>query len=179
MDSDMSQEPTNMIDQSQIEQAVSERLHDCFAGFGLGPCERRDQLVDDLVQRTSTRWAEQPEADAAALAVEIAEADLDAWLTHVLGSAVLGEQPPLLAGRAACWSCAPRWPDLLLVHDDLPSAFVEAMRAALPVVTPPPLPAAMVEQPYDSWSLFDLAAAWLGGEPENGVAVVRQDDVAT
>ncbi len=175
----MSQEPTNMIDRSQIEQAVSERLHGCLAGFRLGPGERRDQLVDDLVQRTWSRFAEQPEADPVALAIEIAEAELGAWLTHVLGAAVLGEQPPLLVGRAACWSCARRWPELLLVYDDLPSAFVEAMRAALPAVTPPPMPAAMVEQPYDSWSLFDLAAAWLGGEPEGGVAVARQDDVAT
>lgn len=180
MDSDMSQEPSKMIDRSQIEQAVAERLHDGLAGFGLGPGSRRDQLVDQLAKLTWTRWAERPEADPATLAIEIAEAELDAWLTHVLGPNVLGEQSPLLAGRAACWSCLPRWPELLLAYDDLPSDFVEAMRAALPVATPPPMPAAMVDQPYDAWSPFDLAAAWLGdGEPENGVVVVRQDDATT
>ena len=97
----------------------------------------------------------------------------ETWLTAVLGAEKLAGQPALPIGRAAFLACGgpTSWPDLILVDEALPEAFVAAMRAAAPALAPMPTPGTMAEQSLESWSVADAGrvvvevldahAAWL------------------
>jgi hypothetical protein len=60
-------------------------------------------------------------------------------------------------GRAAFLACGgpARWSDLILIDENLPEAFVAAMRSAAPTLAPMPTPGAMAAQSLESWSIAD------------------------
>lgn len=126
------------------------------------PGRHRDALVERLLAEAERGTASTDEEGLNAAALEVADSELAAWFERLLGREVLAEQPPLLLGRAAFRLCGGghQWPDVLL-RDDVPPAFVEAMRSAMPMPTPPEERGIMVEQPFERWSLRDLAPARL------------------
>lgn len=143
----------------EVAGAASEartRLHAFLTGFGIGE-DARLVLVERLLAGACDHHRDHPDLSRADGAVLHAEQCLEAWLRGVLGLAA--DQPALPAGRAAFLACGgpDTWPDLVMVRDDPPDAFVSAMRAALPPLSPLPAPATMTEQPLDSWSLDDAA----------------------
>ena len=93
-----------------------------------------------------------------------AEQAFETWLTAVLGAEHLAGQPALLIGRAAFLACdgAAKWPDLILVDEPLPEAFVVAMRAAAPLLAPMPAPGAMAAQSLEAWSIVVAGRALAG-----------------
>ncbi len=115
---------------------------------------RRDLVNQNCLARAIGRWREVPQADLSALALEQIEDALGRWFAFVLGDDDLEEQSPLLVGWAAMEACgaARRWPNVLLTYDHLSPEFVEAMRAARMMPTPPELPGSMLAQPLEFWS---------------------------
>ncbi len=155
-----------------IEQwLVVRRIERLLEGLGMARGRRRELVIQNCMTRAVGRWREQPGTDLGALALEQIEDAFGRWFSFVLGDESLGEQPPMLVGRAALEACeaARRWPDVLLTYDHLPPAFVEAMRAATVLPTPAELPGNMLEQPLESWSLRELLmrmlGRWSGGLP--------------
>jgi hypothetical protein len=153
--------------------AMMEALQAFLADFGLGAGHGRDLLVERLLPGVCARREACPEEEPQDSATLHAEQACEAWLSGVLGSELLGDQPALPVGRAAFLACGgpARWSDLILA-DDLPDAFVAAMRAAAPTLAPAPMPGAMAAQSLDSWSLaeagrsvleiVDANLGWLG-----------------
>jgi hypothetical protein len=154
--------------------AAKTALRSFLAGFGVGPEQGVDLLMERLLPGAAARCRAQPEESAATSAVLHAEEAFEAWLTAVLGAEELGGQPALPIGRAAFLACGgpARWPDLILVQEPLPEAFVAAMRAAAPLLAPMPTPGTMATQSLESWTIgdagravvevLDAHAAWLG-----------------
>lgn len=109
----------------------------------------RDPL---LLGRTVERLLADPAmpADAAAAAAQV-ERRAALWF-----AALLDETPDertAAAGRAAFLlaGAAQRWPDAFLAPGEPPAALVAALRRAVPVAVPEPLPGAMIDQSLD-WS---------------------------
>jgi hypothetical protein len=129
-----------------------------LAGFGLDPADCRD-LVERLVAGALAYRHGQPDKPLAQCAFEHAEQAFEAWLAAVLGREHLGDLAPLVVGRAAFLLCEgpTRWSELVLIHDDLPAAFTDAMRAAVPPPTPVPAPGVMAAQSLESWSVAQAA----------------------
>ena len=148
-------------DDRHAVEAARGALRAFVAGFGVGPEQGRDLLVELLLPGASARCRAYPEEDAGACATLHAEQAFEIWLTAVLGAERLAGQPALPIGRAAFLACGgpTTWPDLILVHEGLPEAFVAAMRAAAPSLAPVPTPGAMAAQSLESWSIADLGRA--------------------
>jgi hypothetical protein len=132
-----------------------------LAGFGFGADARRDLLVERLLSGALARHRDHADKSLAECAMQHAEDALEAWLTLALGAERLTGQPALPVGRAAFLACdgATAWPDLILVEEALPEAFVTAMRAAAPFLTPMPTPGTMAAQSLESWSIADAGRA--------------------
>jgi hypothetical protein len=149
------------------DQAVLDALNRLLAGFGVRPDARTEAMIEDWHRRALGTRQQFPEADLADLAIAEAEADLNRWFDRVLGAEVIGEEPPVRAGRAACLLCraGERWPECFLSTDPLPKHVVEALRSAVPPATPPAHAGSMPEQALESWRLRDL----LGALPRAGL----------
>lgn len=134
-----------------------------IAGFGLDPADCRD-LVERLVAGAPADRCGQPDKPCAQCVLEHVEQLFEDWLAAVLGPEHLGDLAPLVVGRAAFLLCGgpSLWSELVLIHDDLPAAFTDAMRTAVPSPTPVPAPGAMAAQSLESWSLAQ-AANLVGG----------------
>jgi hypothetical protein len=129
-------------------------------GFGIG-AECRDLLVERLLPGVCALHHDEPQTSLAECATLYAEHEFELWLTQVLGAERLAGQPALPIGRAAFLACGgpTAWPDLVLVHEALPEAFVAAMRAAAPLLSPIPTPGTMAAQSLESWSVADAGRA--------------------
>lgn len=134
-----------------------------LAGFGIGPGQACERLVERLLPGACARRAH-PTEDPGACAILHAEQALESWLSAVLGAERLAGQPALPIGRAAFLACdgPARWPDLILVDEPLPEAFVAAMRAAAPQLAPMPTPATMAAQSLEAWSIADAGRVLAG-----------------
>ncbi|MGH6913959.1 MAG: hypothetical protein ACREH3_09670, partial [Geminicoccales bacterium] len=95
-------------------------------------------LIERLLNEADAHRCEHPQRLLAQCAVEHAEQRFEAWFGFVLGPEALEGRSPLVVGRAAFLLCQgpAAWPELVLVHDDLPQPFVEAMLATAPPPTP-------------------------------------------
>ena len=124
------------------------------AGFGLDPADCRG-LVERLVAGAQAARCGQPDKSLAQCALEHAEQLFEDWLAAVFGREHTGDPPLLVVGRAAFLLCEgpALWSEFVLIHDDLPPAFTDAMRAAVPPPTPVPTPGVMAAQSLESWSL--------------------------
>jgi hypothetical protein len=142
-------------------EAARTALRGFLAGFGVGADARRDPLVEQLLSGALARHRGHADKSLAECAMQHAEDAFEAWLTVVLGAERLAGQPALPVGRAAFLACdgATAWPDLILVEEALPEAFVTAMRAAAPSLAPMPTPGTMTAQSLESWSLADAGRA--------------------
>ena len=161
-----------MLEEEEAAEAKI-ALRSFLAGFGVGPEQGGEVLVEQLLPGACARWRAQPEEDVGTCATLHAEEVFENWLRAVLGAEELGGQPAVPIGRAAFLACggATSWADLILVHEDVPEAFVAAMRAAAPALAPMPTPGTMAEQSLESWSVADAGrvvvealdahAAWL------------------
>ena len=145
------------------DQAVSDALKRWLAGFGVRMDARTQAMIDDWRHRALAVWPQFPEAELADLAIAEAEADLNRWFAGVLGTELIGDQPPARAGRAAYLLCGAgrRWPGCFLSPDPLPEHVAAALRDAVPPATPPAHPGSMPEQALESWRLRDLVGAGL------------------
>ena len=145
------------------EEAAEARtaLRSFLAGFGVGPEQGAELLVEQLLPGACARCRAQPEEDVSTCATLHAEEEFEGWLTAVLGAEELGGPPALPIGRAAFLACGgpTSWPDLLLVDGALPEAFVAAMRAAAPSLAPLPTPGTMPAQSLETWSVADAGRA--------------------
>jgi hypothetical protein len=159
--------PTDWPDHYRLTTAEAEiasaraALCTVLEGFGVGVDQRRDLLVERLLPGALAAGRDQPRASAGECATLYAEQEFEIWLTHVLGADRLAGQPALPIGRAAFLACGgpTAWPDLLLVDEALPEAFVAAMRAAAPVLLPIATPGAMAAQSLEAWSIADAGRA--------------------
>jgi hypothetical protein len=140
------------------------RLESSLQRLGMARNRHRDLVIQNCMARALGRWRQQPRADLSALALEEVDDALGRWFSFVLGEESLGEQSPILVGQAALEACqaARHWPHVLLTYDQVPSAFIEAMRTAQLTPTPPELPGSMLEQDLEFWSLRDLPTRFLG-----------------
>lgn len=132
-----------------------------LAGFGIGADERCDRLVERLLPGACARRRDDSQKSLGECAILHAEQAFETWLSFVLGAERLAGQPALPIGRAAFLGCdgPTAWPDLILVDEALPEAFVAAMRAAAPALAPMPTPGTMATQSLESWSIADAGRA--------------------
>jgi hypothetical protein len=140
------------------------RMEGLLAGLGMARNRHRELVIQNCMTRALGRWRQEPGADLSALALAEIEDALGRWFSFLLADDDLGGQSPLLVGRAALDACqaARRWPKVLLTYDHLPAAFVEEMRAARVLPTPPELPGNMLEQQLDFWSPRESLTRFLG-----------------
>lgn len=161
-------EATNKdVTRDSPDQAVTDALNRLLAGFGVRPDPRTGVMIEDWHRRALATWRQSDEAELAELVIAEAEADLNRWFGRVLGAELIGDQPPVRAGRAAYLLCraGERWPECFLSADPLPEHLVEALRGAVPPATPPSHAGSMPEQALESWRLRDL----LGALPRAGL----------
>jgi hypothetical protein len=149
------------------DQALVDALNRLLAGFGMRPDARTEAMIEDWHRRALATWRQSPQSELADLAIAEAEVDLNRWFGLVLGAEVIGDQPPVRAGRAAYLLCGAgeRWPECFLSADPLPEHVAKALRAAVPPATPPAQAGSMPEQALESWRLRDL----LGALPRAGL----------
>jgi hypothetical protein len=133
------------------------------AGFGVDPADCRG-VVERLVAGARAARCGQQDKPLAQCALEHAEQLFEDWLAAVLGREHAGDPALLVVGRAAFLLCdgPALWSEFVLIRDDLPPAFTDAMRAAVPPPTPVPAPGVMAAQSLESWSLAQ-AANLVGG----------------
>jgi hypothetical protein len=141
-----------------------------LAGFGVGADARREPLVEQLLSGALARHRGHADKSLAECAKQHVADAFEAWLTVVLGAERLDGQPALPVGRAAFLACdgATVWPDLILVEEDLPEAFVTAMRTAAPSLAPMPTPGTMTAQSLEAWSIADVGRAVAEALDANG-----------
>jgi hypothetical protein len=134
-------------------------LRTFLEGFGIRG-QRRDELVERLLAGACGH-RDEPHASLGECAILYAEQEFELWLTVVLGAESLAGQSALPIGRAAFLACdgPTAWPDLVLVREALPEAFVAAMRAAAPMLLPVPTPGTMATQSLEAWSIADAGRA--------------------
>lgn len=158
-----------LAESAELRQA-SDALSRLLAGFGVRPDARTEAMIDGWSRRALMAWQGHPEADLTACALAEAEADLNRWFGAVLGSELVGDEPPARAGRAAYLLCGAgdRWPECFLSSEAIPPHVVESLRKAVPPTTPPAQPAAMPEQALEPWTLRNV----LGTLPRAGLRVL-------
>jgi hypothetical protein len=153
------------LEPEPIEQWLAvRRMERLLEGFGMMRGRHRELVIQNCMTRAIGRWRDQHGADLSALAREEVEDALGRWFSFVLGAESLGDQNPVLVGRAALEAsdAARLWPGVVLTYDRLPPDFVEAMRASKVMPTPPELPGNMLEQSLESWSLKELLTRLVG-----------------
>jgi hypothetical protein len=145
-----------MPDAKDIEAARA-ALGEFLTGFGIGPGQGCDRVVEQLLTEARARWRAQPQENFGTCAILYADEAFETWLTTVLGVERLAGQPALPIGRAAFLACGgpTNWPDVVLVDEALPEVFVAAMRAAAPTLAPLPTPGTMATQSLETWSIAD------------------------
>lgn len=148
-----------MVPAGEHAAAMRAALQSFLAGFGVGAVQG-GHLVERLLTGACARRGVEPEQDPAECALLHAEETFEAWLSAVLGAEQLDGQPALPVGRAAFLACGgpTAWPHLIL-EDQLPKAFVTAMRTATPVLAPMPMPGTMVAQSLEPWSVAEAGRA--------------------
>lgn len=129
-----------------------------LADFGVPRGRRRELVVQGCIARAIEPWRERPGHDLCDLAFAQAEETLAQWFRAVLGAELIGEQSPLLAGRAAVAICeaAGAWPGTLSTCDRLPPDASAALQRAGLTPTPAERSGAMVAQDLEPWSVTDL-----------------------
>jgi hypothetical protein len=135
------------------------RLCRLFKSFGLDALDKRDRLIDPYLERAAAFWRPHSGADFGVLAVQEAEADLEAWFAAMLDDRLEDRALAVMTGRAAFLMCSGpmRWADQLLRPiDELESAFVEAIKDHAPASVPPSELGEMHHQPYLAWSPTDV-----------------------
>ncbi len=140
-------------------QAAERKLCRLFNSFGVDALVMRDRLIDPYLERAATFWRPHSGADFAALAVQEADADLEAWFAALLGGVLDDRALAVMTGRAAYLMCSgpERWADQLLRSiDELAPAFVKAMIDHAPTAVPPSELGEMHHQPYSAWSPSDV-----------------------
>jgi hypothetical protein len=141
-----------------LRVAAERRVERLLADFGVPRGRRRELVVQGCVARAVEPWREHPGGDLCALAFAQAEETLAQWFRAVLGADAIGEESPLLVGRAAVAICerAGAWPGTLSTCDRLPPAASEALQRAGVTPTPSELSGAMIAQDLEPWSVTDL-----------------------
>jgi hypothetical protein len=141
-----------------LRVAAERRVERLLADFGVARGRRRDLVIQGCVSRAIEQWRERPGHDLCELAFAQAEETLAQWFRAVLGVEAIGEERPLLVGRAAVEICeaAGCWPGTLSTCDRLPLAAAEAMLRAGVTPTPAEEPGAMIAQALEPWSVADL-----------------------
>lgn len=141
-----------------LRVAAERRVERLLTDFGVPRGRRRELVVQNCVARAIEQWREHPGADLCGLAFAQAEETLAQWFRAVLGADTIGEEPPLLVGRAAVEICeaAGSWPGTLSTCDRLPPAASDALRGIGMTPTPAQMPGAMLAQALEPWSLTDL-----------------------
>lgn len=142
---------TERVDAAGATEAARAVLRSFLEGFGLGPDHGA------LMERLLDGACADRHDDLGTCVLEHAEQRFEAWLGSVLGPDTPPGQPALAIGRAAFLACGgpTEWTHLILLQEDLPEAFVAAMRMAAPTLAPMPTPGTMAEQPLESWSIVD------------------------
>lgn len=138
--------------------AAERRVERLLVDFGVPRGRRRELVVQGCLGRALESWREHPKQDLCELVFTQAEETLAQWFRAVLGAELIGEQSPLLVGRAAVAICeaAGAWPGTLSTCDRLPPAASEALRRAGVTPTPAEMSGAMVAQDLEPWSVTDL-----------------------
>jgi len=143
--------------------AAERRVERFLADFGVPRGRRRELVVQSCTARAIEQWREHPGRDLGALAFAQAEETLAQWFRAVLGAETIGQNSPLLVGRAAVAICeaAGGWPGTLSTCDRLPPAASEALRRAGVAPTPSEMHGTMSAQVLEPWSVTDLATSLL------------------
>lgn len=146
-------------DGAEAAAAQARHLVESYLASFADETEHLGRLAGALTARTIQRCRSRPERDLVETALEEAEGDLTAWSLFVLGHERVGAHSAVLVARAAYRACGggKRWPGVLLRYD-LPDGFVDAMRAAAPLPTPPERPGRMVLQPLETWTAISPVA---------------------
>lgn len=142
-------------------QAAERKLCRLFESFGVDAMMARDRLIDPFMERGAAFWRSHAGLDFAALAVEEAEADLEAWFASLLGGREHGQGSQVMTGRAAFLMCGgqARWTDVLLAPlESLPRDFVDSLRQHAPIAVPLQEMGEMEHQPYEAWSVQKMLA---------------------
>lgn len=141
--------------------AAERRVERFLADFGVPRGRRRELVVQSCMARAIGEWREHPGRDLGALAFAQAEETLAQWFRAVLGPETIGQDPPLLVGRASVEICeaAGTWPGTLSTCDRLPPAASEALQLAGVAPTPTEMQGTMSAQVLEPWSVKDLATS--------------------
>ncbi len=137
-------------------QAAEQKLCRFFRSFGIDATTERERLIDPFIMRAAQFWRGHAGLDLASLALEEAELDVKAWFATIFGADDESEPMSIMQGRAAFLMCGGPacFADLLLIPvDDLPGAFIAAMRDHAPAAVPPSDLGEMHHQPYEAWSV--------------------------
>ena len=141
-------------------QAAERKLCRLFESFGIDALAARDRLIDPYLERAAAFGRSQASIDFAALALQEAEADLEAWFAALLGERLEDRAVAVMTGRAAFLMCdgPSRFADQLLRPlEGLPDCFVYAITEHAPSAVPESELGEMHHQPYEAWSPTALA----------------------
>jgi hypothetical protein len=136
-------------------QTAERKLCRLFQSFGVDALASRARLIDPYLTRAAAVWRPHTVANFAALAVQEAKADLEAWFASLLEETLEDRAAAVMTGRAAFLMCdgPGRWGDqLLLPQASLEQAFIDALREHAPSAVPPSELGEMHHQPYVAWS---------------------------
>ncbi|MEM7026038.1 MAG: hypothetical protein AAF637_26185 [Pseudomonadota bacterium] len=141
-------------------------LRTFLASFGIGRSKPGDLLVQRLLAGALRHDRHHPRFSAAEWATLYAEEQFEAWLRAVLAPETPETEhrrSTLAVGRAAFLACGgpTRWHQLILVRNQLPEAFLVAMRSAMPPLAPMHAPRSMEAQALDSWSIAEICRGLL------------------
>jgi hypothetical protein len=144
-----------------LRVAAERRVERLLADFGVPRGRRRELVVQSCMARATEQWREHRGRDLGELAFAQAEDTLAQWFRAVLGAETIGQNPPLLVGRAAVEICdaAGSWPGTLSTCDRLPPAASEALRRAGVSPTPSEMQGTMSAQVLEPWSVKELATS--------------------
>lgn len=136
-------------------QAAERKLCRLFKSFGVDALAASDRLIDPFLHRATAFWRPHAGLDFAALAVQEAETDLEAWFAALLGERLEDRAAAVMTGRAAFLMCGgpSRFADQLLRSpESLPDDFVSAITDDAPSAVPESELGEMHHQPYEAWS---------------------------
>lgn len=136
-------------------QAAERKLCRLFRSFGIDALASRDRLIDPYLHRAAAFWRPHTGADFAALALQEAKADLEAWFAALLGDGLEDPAAAVMTGRAAFLMCdGPELfeDQLLRPLESLDAGFVRAIGEHTPCAVPPSELGEMRHQPYESWT---------------------------
>jgi hypothetical protein len=122
-----------------------------------------NRIIRDVLERAARRHEANPNLEPTTLAAEEIEAMMDRWFAEILEERDQPHDRIAIDGRVALLLCdgPQKWPNSVLAAKDVPSDFVQAMRAGAIEAGPDLAVSSMVPRPIDLGPIPEAAGETL------------------